>query len=348
MSTGFSIWQWLSVVAVALTAAFLVRLSVTYAQRLGLIDEPGNRRSHVIPTPRGGGIGIVIAIFLAVCIAFFMHQWHVTPLFILGSGIGILSVATIGWWDDHRPLSAINRILVHFAVGVLLFFSLRTHWPENSFSAVLCFLIVVSVMWSINLHNFMDGINGLLSLQTIFVFLAFALLAIEKGAWSFAWINLCIIAAVVGFLPFNFPRARIFMGDVGSGTLGYLVAVMAWLGIAEHLVSLPEALLISSAFVTDTGCTLFSRMVRGRRWYKAHREHLYQWLVRVRHSHGQVVSMYMLWNLALVMPLLLWMQRLSKSLSWLMVMCVYVFAAIVWYFSKQQCLIFLRKAHATT
>ncbi len=163
-------------------------------------------------------------------------------------------------------------------------------------AAVLLVLIGLGV-WSINLHNFMDGIDGILATQAIFVLSVLGWLCARDAHNPHGLQAGIFAAATLGFLPFNFPRARIFMGDVGSGALGLMIfvaAVWQYFGGASAPMS---ALVVGSAFVTDATCTLLSRMVGGKRWYEPHREHLYQWMTRTGMSHARVTSYYMAWNL---------------------------------------------------
>ncbi|MGH8172769.1 MAG: hypothetical protein ACREPX_06455, partial [Rhodanobacteraceae bacterium] len=117
-----------------------------------------------------------------------------------------------------------------------------------------------------------------------------------------------------GFLPFNFPRARVFMGDVGSGVLGLLIAVAVLWQMQVRQIALASGLILCSAFVVDASCTLISRMLRGRRWYSAHREHLYQWLARSSGGHARVVALYLAWNLLIAAPVVVWINQ-GSSLS---------------------------------
>jgi UDP-N-acetylmuramyl pentapeptide phosphotransferase/UDP-N-acetylglucosamine-1-phosphate transferase len=162
-------------------------------------------------------------------------------------------------------------------------------------------------------------------------------------------------AACLGFLPFNFPRARIFMGDVGSGTLGFAIAMAVLWQMGMSLLTpgaIATSLVLCSAFVTDATCTLLSRMLRGRRWYSAHREHLYQWLARSGFSHVRVVALYMGWNLVIVSPVVYWIN--SKMLTMLdgsvfaFAAAVYALAVVIWWYGKRWCLrrMRLRSRHA--
>ena len=149
-------------------------------------------------------------------------------------------------------------------------------------------------------------------------------------------------------MPFNFPRARIFMGDVGSGVLGFLIAVAVIGQMLAPRIAFASGLLACSAFVTDATCTLVSRMIRGRRWYSAHREHLYQWLVRCGNSHARVVAYYMGWNLLIVLPVIGWMNRSIASdasqapAGFGAAALVYALAVGVWFVGKKRCIATLR------
>lgn len=327
----------------ALLSATLTWLSIRYAMRVRLIDEPGRRRSHSVPTPRGGGIAIVATI--ALCVGVPLAVWSRPRLFVIAA---LLLVAAIGWIDDHRPLSARLRILVHWA-SVLLLFAPVLFDPTLSLGTIGsmawgyggAFLVIgLIVVWSINLHNFMDGIDGLLAMQALFCLGVFAVLLARAGDAGPALAAGTSAAAVLGFLPFNFPRARIFMGDVGSGALGLAIALAAIAFAGHGWAAAAGAAVVVSAFVADATCTLLSRMLRGRRWYSAHREHLYQWLVRSGFSHAQVVALYMAWNLLLVLPVVYWMNRSSPSPAACVgvAAAVYVAALAIWWRGKRWCL----------
>ncbi|QBB70355.1 glycosyltransferase family 4 protein [Pseudolysobacter antarcticus] len=305
-----------------LISAAAVWLSIRYAHARRLIDQPGQRRSHTIPTPRGGGIGIVIAVLLCFCLPMLFSSQQSSRIFGCSVAIALVMVATIGWIDDHRPLSARFRIVVHFLAALVLLILPLLFMPKTApaggfdfdmtlalIAACLIAILATLIVWSINLHNFMDGINGLLACQAIFVFVALALACVSAGRTAVAWQLFVLAAATLGFLPFNFPRARIFMGDVGSGALGLLIAIALWLAAGSAHLAPFTGVIACSAFVTDATCTLLSRMLRGRRWYSAHREHLYQWMARTGMSHARVVACYMAWNICVVAPLVLWVNR---------------------------------------
>lgn len=316
-----------------LVSIVLVRGAMAYARRRGMLDQPGQRRSHTAPTPRGGGIGIVVAALVALpgCLLGLHPAWP--WLMVAALWVGLAVVAAIGWWDDHRALPAMPRLAVQMAAAVLFAVALVAAgmpWPW-------LFPVVVAGAGSINLHNFMDGIDGLLAQQAIFVFVGLALLAGVERQPPLAVALLALALACTGFWFYNRAPAKIFMGDVGSGSIGFLVfafSVTLWRLRSDLLW--PVAVL-SSGFATDATLTLLMRVLRGRRWYSAHREHLYQWLVRLGHGHARVATAYLGWNMLAAAPLAVLAWR-RPGIGWLVCALTYLLASMVWIVLKRGCL----------
>lgn len=267
-------WPWL-LAALMLSAAGTWGAR-RYALHRQLIDEPGERRSHAVATPRGGGVGPVLGIAAAMV-------WAWRSGAISGGAVslmvaGLIAVALIGWWDDHRPLPALPRLAVHLAAGLALATAFGT-WADGVFAGMTVVLTTVAL---VNIWNFMDGIDGIAASQAMLVAVAAAVLLPEPVAWTAAGIGVACLA----FLPFNFPRASIFLGDVGSGALGYALAALAasaWRFSAGPvdllLLALPMA-----PFVIDASLTLARRALRGERWWTPHTQHFYQgWARRAGH-----------------------------------------------------------------
>ena len=311
----------------------LVGGAIGYARRRGMLDQPGHRRSHSLPTPRGGGVGIVVA--MLVCLPGMLSglpaAWPASV--IAGLSVALLLVALAGWWDDHHSLPILPRLGAQVvAVGLfslsLLAAGLSWWWLP---------LLLIGGAWSINLHNFMDGIDGLLALQAIFVGVGLAVLAWAAAQPALALAAAAFAASALGFWCFNRPPARIFMGDVGSGSVGLLVfAFSAMLWRVEHALLWP-ALILPSAFVADASLTLLNRMWRGRRWYTAHREHLYQWLVRRGGTHARVDIAYLGWNLLVATPSA-WLAWSHLRMAMPITITVYLGAAVAWLALKRRCL----------
>jgi len=311
----------------------LVRGAIGYAQRRGMLDQPGQRRSHRLPTPRGGGIGLVVAM-LACLPGVLWHAPAAWPASVIASLLAALAlVALAGWWDDHRSLPILPRLGVQLlAVGLFSLSLLGT-----GLSAWWMPLLLIAGAWSINLHNFMDGIDGLLAQQVMFVGAGLAGLAAAAGQAALATAAAVLAASALGFWYFNRPPARIFMGDVGSGSVGLLLFAFSAMLWCVDPAWLWPALILSSAFVTDASLTLLTRMWRGRRWYTAHREHLYQWLVRRGGTHARSDMVYMGWNLLIAAPSA-WLAWSHLHMALPITMAVYLAAAVAWLALKRRCL----------
>ncbi len=327
----------LVVSAALITAMLATGLMLGFARRKGMLDVPGRRRSHHAPTPRGGGVGLVAGAFAGIWLA--LHgQLHPAHLLVVLLAAGLM-VAAVGWLDDLRGLPAWPRLLTHLMASAAfsLVLTLAAGWP-----VWVVLPLMLAGTWSINLHNFMDGIDSILGLQLVFVGLASAALCLLQGYAVLATANLALSAAATGFLVFNLPPARIFMGDVGSGTAGLLVFMLGALWCADDVHAVWALLVLHAAFATDAGLTLASRMLRGRRWYTAHREHLYQWLVRRGHAHGQTACLYLIYNLLVLAPLAWLAMRWPGQGPWLC-LAAYLVTAATWTFARYRCLHRIRK-----
>jgi UDP-N-acetylmuramyl pentapeptide phosphotransferase/UDP-N-acetylglucosamine-1-phosphate transferase len=334
LSTGCAL-----TLAVALTAAALV-----YARRCGLLDQPGRRRSHTVPTPRGGGVGIVAAVLLAGVPAWYASgaafAWWRPAAFALA----VFAVAVIGWRDDHAPLPVLPRLAIHAGAALLVAVAVLA---PSAFAAPAYWWILpplaLLLVGFINAHNFMDGIDGILGQQGLFVLLGLGVLAAWLGAAGLAALAFAGAAGCLGFLCFNVPPARIFMGDVGSGALGLVLGAVAALLAQRFPDMLWACAILPSAFLVDSGLTLLHRVVAGQRWIAPHRQHLYQWLVRVNWSHSRTDGAYMIWNLAVVAPLA-WIAARWPGLGAWCLFAAYMATGVVWFLGKRACLAAVRRS----
>jgi UDP-N-acetylmuramyl pentapeptide phosphotransferase/UDP-N-acetylglucosamine-1-phosphate transferase len=318
--------------AALILTVLLVRGAIVYAQRRGMLDLPGQRRSHRLPTPRGGGIGIVMALLVCLPGALLGAGSPWTGAVVTSMEIAFALVALVGWWDDHRSLPVLPRLSAQL-LAVLLF---SCTLLANSLSWWWLPLLLVAGAWSINLHNFMDGIDGLLAQQVIFVGAGFAWISWAVGQSALAVGVLAMVASAFGFWLFNRPTARIFMGDVGSGSIGLLLFVFgAMLWRVDHALVWPM-LILTSTFVLDATLTLVMRMLRGKRWYSPHREHLYQWMTRRGGTHGGTDVRYMAWN-ALVVGPVSWLALRHLNVALPITIAFYGCAAALWLLLKRRC-----------
>lgn len=320
----------LDVLIALFLALGVVQAAMAYAHRRGMFDQPGQRRSHKVPTPRGGGIGIIVAVVPTVpfCLLSVQPAWPVYTVIALLAAV--VMIAWIGWWDDHRSLPALPRFGVQVLAVTLFCVALLMGGPAWFWLP----LLVLAGAWSINLHNFMDGIDGLLAQQGIFVACGMAVLSWFAGQPALAGASACVAAACIGFWWFNRSPARIFMGDVGSGSLGLLIFAMTAMLWKANWQLVWASLILSSAFVTDATLTLLTRILRGRRWYTAHREHLYQWIVRRGHTHAVGAAWYFGWNLLVAAPFAAWAFE-KPGMGLIACVLIYSIATAVWLVVKR-------------
>jgi Fuc2NAc and GlcNAc transferase len=273
-----------------------------------LLDIPNARSSHRLPTPRGGGVAIVTA-FLAGEVYWRLIVGEPVAGFAVLAG-GVL-VAAVGFWDDHGHLSARWRLLAHLAAAALAVANLPGDLPLRlglvSFGsgAFADFIGVLVIAWMLNLFNFMDGIDGLAGLEVVSVGAGASLLlllSLPPGA-SLPLAPGLLAAATLGFLLWNWPPAKIFMGDVGSGFVGYLLGCAAIATAKAGTLGLAVWLILTGAFVVDASFTLVRRMAGGQRWYEAHRSHAYQHAARLLGGHAPVDRRVLAINLLWLLPL---------------------------------------------
>lgn len=260
-----------------------------YAQAR-LLDMPNKRSSHTVATPRGGGVAIVVAASAGLV-------WAGLPTAVVG---GALLVALIGLIDDHHFVDVLPRLAGHFGAAIIAVLGL-----EGPVHPAAVLIAVFFIAWQINLTNFMDGIDGLASVQVISVCVVGAGVAwsVTGGYGSVVTAPLVLAAATGGFLVWNWPPARIFLGDVGSGYLGYLIGLFT-LHAALHDARLGWAwVILSGVFVTDTGVTLLRRAWSGQQLHVAHRSHAYQHLANRLGRHAPVTGAVAAVNVGLLAPI---------------------------------------------
>ena len=284
----------LVIFAVIPVAILLTSLARIYAIRRGLVDVPNQRSSHGTPTPRGGGVGIVAPVLIAVIVGV-LAGW-ISPSLAAALGVGGLLIAVIGWIDDHRGLSPVLRGAIHLAAAVW-----AVAWLDGMqtvevgtrpvhLGAVGFGVAVLAIVWAINLYNFMDGSDGLAGGEAMFVGLAAGIFSILGGDPSVAYLCFVVAAATGAFLFFNWSPARVFMGDVGSGFLGYAFGVLALASEKNGGLPIYLWMLLLGVFVFDASVTLARRVLRRESWYTPHRLHAYQRLIQSGWNHARVCT----------------------------------------------------------
>jgi len=280
---------------------------VYYARRVRMFDIPNARSSHAVPVPRGGGLVFSIVTLVALIIfSVSAPQKQGVPTITL---VAISTVLTLGFLDDRLSLPAIFRLGFQVALVALMVFSFGPISPVllvggihiNS-GVLLVTLFSVGVVWLVNLYNFMDGIDALAAGEALFVALAGAMLCwIHEATGVAAWL-LVLSASIVGFLAWNLPPAKVFMGDAGSIFLGFFFGVVT---LASHTRGGPDVwvwLILLGTFCVDATVTLLQRIRFGQRPMDAHRTHAYQYLSRRYASHGRVSAGVMAINVCWLLP----------------------------------------------
>jgi Fuc2NAc and GlcNAc transferase len=300
---------WLFLIVTGGISLLLTSALRRYALAKSLIDVPNARSSHTVPTPRGGGVAIVLSFLflLPVLPMFSLLSWSST-WGLLGAGAGI---AVLGFLDDHGHIAARWRLLGHFSAAVWALFWLGGAPPFTVMGATFdlgwvgVVLAILYLVWMLNLYNFMDGIDGLASLEAIFVCLSAALIYALMGLSALAWAPLLLSFAVAGFLYWNFPPAKIFMGDAGSGFLGVTLGILSLQAAWASPSLIWVWVILMGVFIVDATFTLIRRLVRGDKVYEAHRSHAYQYASRKFGRHLPVTLAVGLINVVWLLPVAL-------------------------------------------
>ena len=274
-------------------SAFLTQRFCDPVSWLHILDHPNERSLHTRPTPRSGGVAIVIGVVVG------MTLWMASagvPATVGWLGACALIVAGVSFLDDMKGLSVGSRFVGHLvASGVLLTGGLELarievpglvwDWPAWLGAVFSIFYLI----WMINLYNFMDGMDGFAGGMGVFGFGTFAVLGGLAGHHTFLIASLIVAAGAGGFLLFNFPPARIFMGDTGSSALGLLAGGFSLWGASEGVFPFWVALLVFSPFIVDASVTLVRRLLHGEPVWRAHKTHYYQRLVQLGWGHRKTV-----------------------------------------------------------
>lgn len=258
-----------------------------------ILDNPNERSLHSNPTPRSGGIAILAGLLAGGTLAWIFHG-TILYVWIFAA---LVPVAIASYLDDRGGVSVPSRLLAHVFGAALLVLGGRFAFqhgllPGMEFSWTAwagSFAALVYVVWMINLYNFMDGMDGFAGGMAVIGFGFLAIAGLLAGNTEFAQICIVVMGGATGFLFFNFPPARIFMGDVGSSTLGLLAAAFSLWGVRDGVFSFWVAILVFSPFIADATITLVRRLLRREKIWQAHKTHYYQKLVQAGWGHRKTV-----------------------------------------------------------
>lgn len=282
----------ISIVAVITVSFVITYFVLKYTLKQQMLDIPNDRSSHTIATPRGGGLGFVSVFLLSLCILRFTGLIGI-GLFVAVLGGGLL-IAAVGWMDDKKSVHPIVRFICQIIAAVWAvtwlggFSAMNVGFSEIQLSWIGSILAVIGTVWMINMYNFMDGVDGIAGTEAVVTAAICGFLLWEQQSFSLWLVCIILAASTTGFLLWNWPPAKIFMGDVGSGFLGYIFACLAI--ASENTGNMPLIIwiLLLGAFIIDSTCTLIIRMFKGKKWYEPHRTHVYQLAVQAGYPHKQV------------------------------------------------------------
>ena len=312
------------------------------SSKIYVIDAPTDRSLHNIPKPRTGGVPIFLSIFISWLIIAITQNMGSFIFYILA---GLFSLALISYFDDRNSIPQFWRLLVHLLAAILMLVSgIGQFFNDVQFEGYINYaylfntIVILSIVWCVNLYNFMDGMDGLACGMGVIGFGCFALLGLLAGNDLFSIMASIVVAANLGFLPHNFPPAKIFLGDIGSITMGYLAAFFSLWGIQVEIFVWWAPILLFSPFIVDATVTLIRRLLSGEKIWEAHRSHHYQKLVIIGWGHkktaiceyflmisiaGSVIAMHVInsdfiiisllaiWSL-IYMAIIIYISRLSE------------------------------------
>jgi len=272
-----------------------------FSLKRNILDIPNERSSHTHPTPKGGGLAIVIAWYIGISVLFMTESLNKNLYFALISGILLAIISLI---DDLYDIKPVIRLIAQTCAAIISLIFLNGIQPVILFginifpNIILVLVTTLGMVWFINLYNFLDGIDGYASVEAIMMSLALYLIAGEN-------ITLILAASTIGFLIWNWPKAKIFMGDVGSTQLGFILVVLGIYLHNEQRLSIIYWLILAAPFWFDATLTLYRRWRKKEKLSIAHRNHMYQRLVQSGFSHLKVDILLVFLNIFLILLVLI-------------------------------------------
>lgn len=309
-----AILEWLLIGALIATYLLCHGLRA-WAHHRDRLDIPNHRSAHKMPTPTSAGL-VMVVVFAAAVVC--LGLWGDVDTELVVAFMGVFLIAIIGFLDDIKPIGAGLRFSTHIIASGWIVFWLGGIPSIAIFSIEidpgwLGFLIgIVYLAWLLNLYNFMDGMDGLAASEAVFVLAAVWLIAGYGHGDEFGWrVVLILLSVCLGFLIINWPSAKIFMGDIGSGFLGLSLGTLSIYTAREEFLSMWCWVILLACFIVDASVTLVVRLMRKEKVYEAHNLHVYQHASRI---FGDSPVLYTLWsiNLAWLLPMAWWADSNSE------------------------------------
>jgi Fuc2NAc and GlcNAc transferase len=272
----------------------LLGILLKYYRGFFPLDHPNKRSMHEQPIPRGGGI-VIAGLFILGSI-FFIPTWPGIDRFLLALVVGTLVICTLGWLDDQKSLNNLTKLTVQLIIGVICVALMQpetkiylfTGTMVNLASIILIPSLILWITWIINVFNFMDGVDGLVASQAIINAFVLSIWFFCSGDNNIALVCLILGGATSGVIFFNWAPAKIFLGDSGSLSLGFIFGVLAIYGVTKYKMPVSGFIVLYGVFLADTGITLLRRILKRERWWEPHNQHFYQRIVRNGVSHSKM------------------------------------------------------------
>ncbi len=316
-----------------LFSIIFVRIFSIYASKKGLVAIPNARSSHQDLIPLGGGIVFVLFWCVNLLIGFIFNWISLKELLIFLPGTLIVSI--VGYWDDHKELTAKRRLVIQMLASILCVVVVGKIPALHLFGRSLInlsyygiLLTILGLVWSTNLYNFMDGLDGIAAVEALFVFGMGGLLFWDANATSMALLSWSLVPIVAGFLVWNRPKAKVFMGDVGSYCLGFLVALFSLIGDLWYNIPVAFWVILYGVFWFDATITVIRRLCRKENLATAHREHACQRLQRMGFSHAEVLYGVIIVNIILS-SIVVWVLFVKQNhVKWGLLLAVLILSII--------------------
>ena len=308
-----------------------------------LYDIPNERSSHSMPIPKGGGLSIIILLIITTSPLFYFQM--ISREIFLSIIIGMFIVSIIGLIDDYKNLPILIRlfgytigaiIALYFIGGVNSLFESNHNFFKccdiniSKFGGIGPFLAVLFVLWLTNLYNFMDGTDGFAAIQTICVSLFCSFLFYSSDNYALVIIMLCMTSSTIGFLYWNWAPAKIFMGDVGSCSIGFFFGLITLYSAKEEIIPISIWLILLAPFIGDATFTLIKRIIKKEKWYEAHNSHAFQKLFQHGLSHRQLTFGLIITNLFVMWPLAI-LTQIYQNYDLYIVILAYILIWFIWY-----------------
>lgn len=304
---------------------------ISFAKKRNILDVPNDRSSHTAPTPRGGGVTIAISIIGYIYLAGLID---LDGVIVLGPlGVTALLIALVAIVDDMRGLGAITRAGLYLISACLFVIMSNDALTSDLMIWTVIIFTALAITWITNLYNFMDGADGIAAIQAIIATLPIGIYLFLSGHIAMAVLCFVIATSTLGFLVWNWAPAKIFMGDVGSCTLGFVFGCMIYTSYNQEILSPYLWFILLSSFIVDATLTLIKRILTREKWYQAHHSHSYQRYLQIGHSHRGLAINFTVWGVFVLWPLS-YLVYIFPHTQLHITIIVYVSLSGLWYFTQ--------------